>query len=388
MHILTINSGSSSLKAALYDLADAAAVLLDVDVGRIGLPGGNLRIRDAHGGVLLEDDRDLDDHESVLHALFEWLSQRREYGKLDAIGHRVVHGGFLYSQPTRIWPELIEELQALVPFAPNHMPAAISGIRAVSKLYPSLPQVACFDTAFHRHMPKIAQMYALPRALFDEGVLRYGFHGLSYEYITQELRELEDGATHRVIVAHLGNGASIAAIRDGVSLDTSMGFTPVSGLVMGTRCGDVDPGILLYLMQEKGMSAEAVSELIYKQSGLLGASGISADMKDLLDQTSNDARAAEAIDLFCYQVKKHIGAYAAALGGLDTLVFTAGIGENAAPVRARICDELEFLGIHIAAERNAAHAPVISREDSRVTVRVIKTNEDLVMARHTRRLCG
>jgi acetate kinase len=235
-------------------------------------------------------------------------------------------------------------------------------------------------------MPKVAQQYALPRKLFDEGVLRYGFHGFSYEYIAGELARLNGGSTGRAIVAHLGNGASVAAILDGVSVDTSMGFTPVCGLVMGTRSGDIDPAIPLYLIQEKGMSAGAVSEMIYQQSGLLGISDTSADMKDLLDAEASDPRAAEAIDAFCYQLRKTIGAYAAVLGGLETLVFTAGIGENSAAVRARTCAGLQFLGVHVDLARNDAHAPVISSDASRVTVRVIKTNEDLMIARHTRRV--
>lgn len=386
MRLLILNSGSSSLKVALYDMGDGETRLLSADAERLGVAGGSLCIKDAQDNVLLDDNRDLDDHEAVLEALFEWLEGQPLFKQIDGVGHRVVHGGAKYSQPVRVDAGVIETLQSLAPIDPNHLPAAISGMNAVSRLYPATPQVACFDTAFHRHMPRVAQQYALPRALFDEGVLRYGFHGFSYEYVAGELARLngDDGATGRTIVAHLGNGASIAAIRDGVSVDTSMGFTPVCGLVMSTRCGDIDPAIPLYLVQEKGMTAEAVNDMLYKQSGLLGISGASADMKDLLDAETGDPRAAEAIDAFCYALRKYIGAYAAALGGVDTIVFTAGIGENSAVVRARACDGLQFLGVTIDPARNDAHAPVISGDNSRVTVRVIKTNEDLMIARHTR----
>ena len=303
------------------------------------------------------------------------------------MGHRVVHGGIHYSEPQRVTPELIAALRELIPIAPDHMPQAVQAIQAAVEAYPGLPQVACFDTAFHRHMPRTAQLYPLPRHLADEGVVRYGFHGLSYESILRELRALAPReAEGRVVIAHLGNGASMAAVRGGIGIDTTMGFTPAGGLMMGTRPGDLDPGVLLYLLVERGMTPAAVNELVNQQAGLLGVSGISADMRDLLEKEATDAQAAEAITLFCYQARKYLGALVAVLGGLDTLVFTGGIGEHAAPVRLRICEGLDFLGIRIDPDRNAAHAPAISREGGPVTVRVLRTDEDLMIARHTSEL--
>jgi acetate kinase len=257
----------------------------------------------------------------------------------------------------------------------------------VGRAYPAVPQVACFDTAFHSRMPRVARLYALPSRLAEEGIIRYGFHGLSYEYVMEELRRLDrEAAAGCVVVTHLGNGASMAAVRGGVGVDTTMGFTPTGGLVMGTRSGDLDPGVPLFLLEERGMSPTEVSDLLNKQAGLLGVSGTSADMRDLLDREPDDGRAAEAVGLFCYQAKKFLGALAAALGRLDALVFTGGIGENAAPVRERVCEGLEFLGIRIDPERNAAHAPVISSDDASVTVRIVPTDEDLMVAQYTRRL--
>jgi acetate kinase len=311
---------------------------------------------------------------------------------LDAVGHRVVHGGSHYSQPRVITPQLVATLRELVPLAPDHLPQAIDAIEAVGHAYPALPQVACFDTAFHRHMPKTAQMYALPRQLWDTGVVRYGFHGLSCESIMHQLRAVDrtvpvaqrgEAADGRVIVAHLGNGASLTAVHHGASVETTMGFSPTGGLVMGTRAGDLDPGVLLYLLEEQGLTPSVLNTLVNKQAGLLGVSGISADMHDLLARESTEPHAAEAIELFCYQARKFVGALAASLGGLDTLIFTAGIGEHAATVRQRICTGLAFLGIQVDPRRNEAHAPVISPDDSPVTVRVMKTDEDLMIARHT-----
>jgi acetate kinase len=278
-------------------------------------------------------------------------------------------------------------LEGLVPLAPDHLPQAIRAIHATGRTYPALPQVACFDTAFHRHMPAIAQRYALPREIVNSGVVRYGFHGLSYEYIMHQLRATAPAeAGGRVIIAHLGNGASMAAVRAGVSVETTMGFTPAGGLVMGTRSGDLDPGVMLYLMRERSMTPGALNILVNQQAGLIAVSGTTSDMRDLLEHEASDPDAAEAIDLFCYQARKFVGALAAVLGGLDVLVFTGGIGEHAAPVRARICQGLDFLGIRIDAARNAAHAAVISQDGGRVTVRVMSTDEDLMIARHTRQV--
>jgi acetate kinase len=360
---------------------------LSAEFQRIGQTFGHIRITDAAGTALLDESSDVPDHAAALQALLAWLGQHRSSQGLDAVGHRVVHGGSAYSEPQLITDELVATLRQLVPIDPMHLPQAIAAIEVVGRAYPGIPQVACFDTAFHRHMPRVAQMYALPRHLWDEGVLRYGFHGLSYEYIMQELHRLDSrAATGRVVIAHLGNGASMAAVQNGVGIDTTMGFTPTGGLVMGTRTGDLDPGVLLYLLESKGISASAVNTLVNRQSGLLGVSGISADMHDLLEKEPTNPRAAEAVALFCYQAKKFLGALAAALGGLETLVCTAGIGEHAAPVRERICSGLEFLGIHLDPDRNANHAPIISREGSPVTVRVMHTDEDLMIARHIIRL--
>jgi acetate kinase len=387
--ILTINSGSSSLKLALYYMTGPSETLvLSGIIERIGLRAGLFRVNDVNGGTLVHQHLDLPDHDTALRVLFEWLANYAPGQDLCAVGHRVVHGGPKYSQPHLITSELMAALNELIPLAPEHLPHELNAIQAVSRMYPSLTQVACFDTAFHRHMPDLAQMYALPRHLMHEGVMRYGFHGLSYEYILQELRSAAglETADGRVIVAHLGNGASMAAVRCGKSVDTTMGFTPTGGLVMSTRSGDLDPGVVLFLLEEKGMRPHAVNDMLNQQAGLLAVSGLSSDMKDLLSNAGENPHASEAVDLFCYQAKKYLGALAAVLGGLDTLIFTGGIGENAPAVRRCISCDMEFLGIHLDASRNDANAPVISDDGSPVTVRVMKTNEELMMARHTRNL--
>jgi acetate kinase len=385
--ILTINTGSSSLKVALYEAGREEALILWGEVERIGVPGGRFRLTDAHGATLIDRGGDLPDHGAALGAALAGLRRFRPELDLDAVGHRVVHGGIHYSEPQRVTPELIAALRGLIPIAPDHMPQAVRAIQAAVEAYPGIPQVACFDTAFHRHMPRTAQLYPLPRHLADEGVVRYGFHGLSYESIMRELRALAPReAEGRVVIAHLGNGASMAAVRGGIGIDTTMGFTPAGGLMMGTRPGDLDPGVLLYLLVERGMTPAAVNELVNQKAGLLGVSGIGADMRDLLGKEATDAQAAEAITLFCYQARKYLGALVAVLGGLDTLVFTGGIGEHAPSVRLRICEGLDFLGIRIDPDRNAAHAPAISREGGPVTVRVLRTDEDLMIARHTSEL--
>ena len=384
--VLTINTGSSSLKVALYEMGQGETRLLSGEVERIGLPASRMRLLDAQGATLIDQEGNLPDHGVALELILAWLPRHRPDLRLDAAGHRFVHGG-THAEPQRITPELTVDLEALVPLAPDHLPQALQAIRVTTAAFPDLPQVACFDTAFHRGMPRTAQLYPLPRHLGEEGVVRYGFHGLSYEFIMQALRATAPReAEGRVIIAHLGNGASLAAVRAGIGIDTTMGFTPAGGLMMGTRPGDLDPGVLLYLLAQREMTPAALSALVNRQAGLLGVSGISADMRDLLELESADPRAAEAIALFCYQAKKYLGALAAVLGGLDTLVFTAGIGEHAAPVRLRICAGLEFLGVELDPRRNEVHAPVISRERSPVTVRVLRTDEDLMIARHTREL--
>jgi acetate kinase len=387
-HILTINSGSSSIKFSLYTLGGIERLVLKGELGRIGVSQGFLRVEDHESRELTNRELNLPDHETALKTLFAWLQGHAVGRELHAIGHRLVHGGTVHVKPQLVSSALIEDLNQLIPLAPDHLPDEIKGLEAVHQLFPDLPQVACFDTAFHRSMPEVAQRFALPGPLYHEGLRRYGFHGLSYEYILQELAQ-EAGApaaSGRLIVAHLGNGASMAAIVGGKSLDTTMGLTPAGGLVMSTRVGDLDPGIIVYLLQEKGMTPAEVNNLINHQAGLLGISGTSGDMHDLLAQEGTKADASLAVEIFCYQARKFVGALAAALGGLNTFVFTGGIGENSATIRARICEPLEFLGIRLDRGLNEGHSPVISREDSPVTVRVMKTNEELMIARHTRDL--
>jgi acetate kinase len=387
VRILTINTGSSSLKAALYELEGTERSILSAKAERIGLSGGQLRLIDARGAVLHEPQEDLPNHRAALTALCTWLSEQGAAYAPHAVGHRIVHGGAIYREPVLIDGTVTAALRDLVPLDPDHLPQAIEAIESVERTFPAIPQAACFDTAFHRHMPWVARLYALPGELRAGGVIRYGFHGLSYEFIMRELGRLDpNAASGKVVIAHLGNGASMAAVRDGVGIETTMGFTPLGGLVMGTRPGDLDPGVLLYLLQRRGMSPSELSTLVNRQAGLLGVSGISADMRDLLGKEAGDERAREAVALFCYQAKKSLGALAAVLGGLDTLVFTGGIGEHAAPVRAGICAGLGFLGIALDPRRNEAHAPVISRDGGSVTVRVLHTDEELMIARHTSRL--
>jgi acetate kinase len=384
--ILTINSGSSSIKFSVYHIKADERRMLSGSLERIGVESGVFRAADASGRTLAEEHPRLADHQAALQVLLQWLGSQPDGQSLDGVGHRVVHGGERYAEPTRITPELVATLDSLIPLAPEHLPHEIRAISAIAQEHPGLAQVACFDTAFHRHMPAIARLYALPRAITDEGVRRYGFHGLSYEYIASALeREAGAAVAHgRVIIAHLGNGASMAALRQGRSADTTMGLTATGGLVMGTRTGDLDPGVLLYLMEEKGLDPAAARQLVSHQSGLLGVSGSSSDMQDLLGKETTDQHAAAAVALFCYQAKKFLGALVAVLGGLDTLVFTAGIGEHAPAVRARICAGLDFLGITIDPERNEASASIISPPGAAVTVRVMPTDEELMIARHTR----
>ena len=388
MRILTINSGSSSVKFGLFDVEQIEELVLSGSLERIGLRVGMFRVNNDRNEPLIDEHIVLPNHEAALKRLYAWLEQNMTGQSINAVGHRVVHGGPKYNQPERITPTVIAELKSLVSLAPDHLPHEIKAIQATSHSYPELNQVACFDTAFHRQMPRLAQIVALPRHYLHEGLVRYGFHGLSYEYILQELRkeagdEVADG---RVIIAHLGNGASMAAVQHGKSVDTTMGFTPAGGLVMSTRSGDLDPGVLVYLLEEKNLRPSTLNELVNKQAGLLGVSGISSDMQELLDKEETETHAREAVDLFCYQASKHLGALAAVLGGLDTIVFTAGIGENSPVVRQRICENLLFLGIQLDDGRNRANASVISAENSRVSVRVMKTDEDLMIARHTAKL--
>ena len=387
--ILTINSGSSSLKCALYDAeAREEEPLFSAILERIGLSGGLFAARSGER-LLVSESPELPDHAAALRVLFAWM--RSAGHTFEAAGHRIVHGGQRHTHPELVTPELMTSLQELTPLAPNHLPHEIAAIRAVVQAHALLPQVACFDTAFHACRPEIATRLPLPRRLTQEGILRYGFHGLSYEYVMEKLGRIagRDAAAGRVIIAHLGNGASMAAVRNGRCMDTTMGLTPTGGLMMSTRAGDIDPGVIFHLMDAKGLQPAQVKDIFNHESGLLGVSGISSDVKDLLEREAACSNAREAIDLFCYTARKHLGALAAVIGGLDTLVFTGGIGENAAAVRERICTALEHLGVHLDAERNLRNEGVISAADSPAAVRVMRTNEAWVIARHTHAvLCG
>ncbi|MEJ2586524.1 MAG: acetate/propionate family kinase [Deltaproteobacteria bacterium] len=383
--ILTINSGSSSIKFSLYEMGKEEIRLLKGKLDRIGVGDGSLEVEDDRGNRLITRELDLPDHETALEALFDWLKDQDVGKDMDAVGHRLVHGGKDHMRPERVSSALIREVKQLIPLAPDHLPHEIRAMEAVFNHFPKRLQVACFDTAFHGRMPEAARRYALPERLTREGLEHYGFHGLSYEYILGELtREAgTDETPNKLIIAHLGNGASMAAVQAGRSMDTTMGLTPAGGLIMSTRTGDLDPGVILYLLQQNRMTPSEVNDLINHQGGLMALSGISGDMHDLIDRETTQEQAALAVKMFCYQARKFIGALAAVLGGLDTMVFTGGIGENAGRIRSRICEPLEFLGIHLDERLNRQHAAVISEENSPVTVRVMKTNEEIMIARHT-----
>jgi acetate kinase len=385
--LLTINGGSSSIRFALYEEGEPLRLLLNGKVDRVGLSGTNLSFKDSTG--LSQDSRIIDPahHPSAVAFLLDWLETQQVFASVKAVGHRVVHG-MTHSAPERITQELLDELRRITPYDPEHLPLEIELIEALRQRHPTLPQVACFDTAFHHTMSRVASLLPIPRRYDAVGVRRYGFHGLSYEFLMDELNRLGDpaAAKGRVILAHLGNGASLAAVRDGKCIDTSMGFTPTAGLVMSSRSGDLDPGLVSYLARTEQMSATQFQEMVNHASGLLGVSEISSDLRDLIAQESDDIRAAEAVALFCYQAKKWIGSFAAALGGLDTLVFAGGIGENASLIRERICDGLGFLGIELNQNRNTTNAPLISTDGGRVKVRVIRTDEELMIARSATRV--
>ena len=387
--ILTINGGSSSIKFALYQAAEPPKRGLYGKVDRIGLSGTNLTFHEAEGKPESTSQLSAADHKSAVNSLIDWLEKQQDFASVQAMGHRVVHG-MKHTEPEIVTPDLLEELHRISPYDPDHLPREIELIEAFRQRHPKLPQLACFDTAFHQTMPRVAKLLPIPRRFDAKGVQRYGFHGLSYAYLVEELARLGDPAAAKgnVILAHLGNGASLAAVRDGKSMDTSMGFTPTAGLVMSTRSGDLDPGLAPYLARTERMTTQQFYEMVNHKSGLLGISETSSDMRDLCAIEATDVRAAEAVALFCYQAKKWIGSFAAALGGLDTLVFAGGIGENAPPVRARICEGLNFLGVEIDGQANSTTAPVISTNSSRVRVRVIHTDEELMIARSVRRLLG
>ena len=386
--VLTINGGSSSVKFAVYQIGTSLKRVLSGTVDRIGSGGTTLSWQTTDGRS--NEVRKEPQHDAQgAGRLIDWLEARPELAAVTAVGHRVVHG-LSHTEPARITPGIVDELRRATPYAPDHLPREIELIEAFATRHPRLPQVACFDTSFHRDMPRVASLLPIPRRYQVKGIRRYGFHGLSYAYLLEELTRAA-GATAargRVIFAHLGNGASLAAVHEGTSIDTSMGFTPAAGLVMSTRSGDLDPGVVSFLAHTEQMTSRQFHDMVNHESGLLGVSEISSDMRDLLAREADDVRAAEAVGLFCYQTKKWVGAFTAALGGLDTLVFSAGIGERSAPIRARICEGLGFLGIELHDVRNAAHAPVISTDASRVTVRVIPTDEEQMIARSVSRLLG
>jgi acetate kinase len=374
----------------MFEAGNPLRRILEGGIERIGLPEASLRVKGQNQADNFSRLVSALDHTAAVGALMDWLEERGGSDALTAVGHRVVHGGPKYSEPQRINAEMVEELHRLSPFDPEHLPEEILLTEAFHRRYPDMPQVACFDTGFHHNLPRVAQLLPIPRRYEAQGVRRYGFHGLSYTFLIGELARLAgtEAAKGRVILAHLGNGASLAAVRDGKSVDTSMSFTPTAGVPMSSRSGDLDPGLIWYLARTEKMSTKQFHEMVNFQSGLLGVSETSADMRDLLDCETRDVRAAEAVALFCYQVKKWIGAFTAALGGLDTMVFAGGIGENAPTVRARICDGLGFLGIELDEKRNGANAGVISSENSRIPVRVIRTDEESVIASMVCRVLG
>ena len=381
--ILVLNGGSSSIKFALFAVNATLRLKIKGQIERIGTPDAVLVTQAGEHEAQVTNAVAALDYASAINIMIGWIDEKQMDGTLIAVGHRIVHGGAHFHEPQRLTQAMMTQLQQLAPLDQQHMPGEIALVDAFRQRFSKLPQIACFDTAFHHHLPRVAQLLAIPRRYAAKGVRRYGFHGLSYEFLMSELIQIDSAAAsrERIILAHLGNGVSLAAIANGQPVDTSMGFTPTAGVAMGTRSGDLDPGLVSYLARTEHMDAQQFDDMVNFKSGLLGVSETSADMRDLLKLEATDSRAADAVALFCYQIKKTIGAYAAALGGLDTLVFSGGIGEKAPPVRARICAGLEFLGIELDAARNERNSDCISTDASRLTVRVIATNEALVIAR-------
>jgi acetate kinase len=387
--ILAINGGSSSIKFGLYKVDDCFTCQLSGKIERIGL--AEARFRTESSGKQPEIVAvNAPNHRIAGAFLIQWLKHQPGFDAIQGIGHRVVHGGDKYTEPQKVNARVRKELHRLKPYDPEHLPAEIDLLELFQQQFSKLPQVACFDTAFHRDLPRVARLFAIPRRFEHKGIRRYGFHGLSFAYLLDQLALLNGGeeSQKRVILAHLGNGCSLAAVHSGKSIDTSMGFTPTAGVPMSNRSGDLDPGLLWYLTRTERMTAKQFHYMINHESGLLGISETHSDMRDLLKRESQDVRAKEAVDLFCYQVKKWIGSFAAALGGVDTLVFSGGIGENASVVRARICSGLDFLGVHLDPNRNIANAPLISMDGTSTTVRVIKTNEELMIAKAVCQVLG
>lgn len=387
--VLALNAGSSSLKFALFKNVKPLVRSFSGMIDRIGLTKSTFTLKGKDEQQLERIEVSAPNHIKALDCLLGRLEGMADEMQFDAIGHRVVHGGPRYREPRIVDEAMLTELRRIRSFDPDHLPAEIALMEALAAKLPAIPQIACFDTAFHRDMPRVAKLLPIPRRYAAKGLERYGFHGLSYEYLMNELERLgANVARDRVILAHLGNGASMAAVKDGKSMDTTMAFTPAAGLVMSTRSGDLDPGLPMFLARNEQMTTEQFDRMVNREAGLLGVSETSPDMRDLLAREAEDIRAAEAVALFCYQAKKRIGAYAAALGGLDTLVFAGGIGERAAVIRARICEGLEFLGVELDNAKNSADADVISTGSSRVMVRVIRTDEELIIARSVCRLIG
>jgi acetate kinase len=380
--ILTINGGSSSIKFALFAAEKSPRQILKGQISRIGLANSTLQITSLNEKESATTQLAIANYQAAADLLMDWIKQHGQHTRLIAIGHRVVHVGPEHSAPEKINPELIETLQQLCPLDPEHLPGEILLINAFHKAFPNLPQFACFDTAFYNDLPHISQLLPIPRKYFTQGIRRYGFHGLSYAFLMDKLeRTNKTSAQGRIILAHLGNGASLTAVHNNQPIDTSMAFTPSSGVPMSTRSGDLDPGLLGYLSRTENMSIEQFNTMINTQSGLLGLSETSADMHDLLMHEADDIRAADAIAFFCYNIKKWIGAFAATLNGVDTVIFSGGIGENSSIIRSRICAGLEFLGIELDKKRNATNAAIISINNSPVTVRVIHTNEEYIIAK-------
>jgi acetate kinase len=379
--ILTLNVGSSTVKFGLFPVVESDDALLQGVLEYSDSATAELRITDSTGRS--DSIQVVASRTSATAELLHFLTGHPLFASVQSVGHRLVHGGPKLRKPVRVDANVRAQLEEVIPFAPQHLPAELRAIDEVSRLAPSLVQIACFDTAFHSEIPTVARLFGLPRRLSNSGVVRFGFHGLSYEYVTSHLREHGE-LPPRTLVAHLGNGASIAAVLDGVCIDTSMGMTPSGGLVMSTRSGDLDPGVMLYLLRSRGCSASDLDDAINAKGGMLGISESSSDVRALLAASSTDSRAEDAIQIFCYQARKFIGAYAAVLGGVDALVFTGGIGEHSPEVRARICKGMAFLGIEIDPELNRANASVISTGHSGVVIRILKTREEVMIAWHVR----
>ncbi len=381
-NLLTINGGSSSIKFALYEMEESLKLLFYGEIENIGTKNAVLNFGDASASKKNTININTVDYDESVNHLIDWIELQDGFISIKAVGHRIAHG-MQHTAPEKITPKLLNDLKQISPYDPDHLPNEIKLIEIFAKRHPALVQIACFDTSFHSTMPLVAKLLPIPKKYFAMGIQRYGFHGLSYAYLMQELERIDgkETATGKIILAHLGNGASLAAVKEGKCIDTSMGFTPASGLVMGTRTGDLDPGVAWYLMEVEKLTPKQFNHLINHESGLLGISETTSDMRELIKSKNTDTRAADAFNLFCYQTKKYIGAYAAALEGLDTLVFSGGIGEHSPEVRNQICDGLEFLGIKLDEIKNRNNEAIISADKSKVTVRVIQTNEQLMIAR-------